>query len=461
LGQPERLREALARTSGLPQTTELLQDCLTKLCQSRLLLISGGPGSGKTTLLSSLLRILRRAEQDSESWRKLEWVLCAPTARAAQRMLQSMDIAGDAAELPKAQTLHKLLGLGWSAAEFYRPATRDGQAYLSAKGVGLLRLDILVLDEASMLDSEMAYRLFQRLHPQTHVILIGDPQQLPPVGLGAFWKDLLASGTVSHCLIELQGSHRSTVKIRELGESVLQGEGPSSLLKAAGPAGKTISWHPIALSANSEHNFLHYLWQNWCPHPPNIRGNTEEDIEPYFQWLRNYTILSPLQRGTGGAQAISQRLLQYAKQGFSGGSGFFHGCPLQITRNDYRLGLYNGDRGFCLDFNSQLYGVFAKESDEQGEPYLWMPMAHLAHCEASFVQTIHKSQGSEYLNVCVLLPEQVGSWSKPLLYTAITRAKEHICFVGSEAALEVLDIMLRQTGRNEPLSLFGWSPEKT
>ena len=226
LEQPKILLETLSQMGGsrLPQSRELLQSCLEKLCRRRLLLISGGPGSGKTTLLSSLLQILQQAEKDTMVQYRLELALCAPTARAAQRMSQGMRQGlhnhSAAEEALEALTLHKLLGLGWSAAQLYRPATLGSQNYRSPKGVQLLRLDLLVLDEASMLDSEMAYRLFSRLHPQTHVILIGDPEQLPPVGFGAFWKDLLASlalpnSELADCVVELRTSHRSVAEIQQ------------------------------------------------------------------------------------------------------------------------------------------------------------------------------------------------------------------------------------------------------
>ncbi len=497
-GQPQFLLDTLAHMKNetlangkqhrLPQKQRVLQNCLEKLCQSHLLLISGGPGSGKTTLLASLLQIFKQAEQ-SNTQRKLELALCAPTARAAQRMLQNLaNILGAESERFKASTLHKLLGLGWSAAKLHRPAIQTHLHYRNPKNIALLRLDLLVIDEVSMLDCEIAWNLFSHLHPQTRVILIGDPEQLPPVGCGAFWTELLAAivrknSILADCLVELKTSHRSVAEIQQLSQNVLRGQklqeqNFAQLLPTENKKHNSIiSWQPLSLptvSGNWEQHaeLLGYLWKNWCPYIALHHANTGsavnmtgDMIEPYFQWLHNYSILSPLLRGAGGAQTISQMLLQYGARQFGKAEnfGFFHGCPIQITRNNYQLGLHNGDRGFCLQlgFESQLYGVFESpnsqnaQNTKRGEDgllsrYRLLPIGQLEHCEVSFVQTIHKSQGSEYSNVCILMPESGNFWSKPLLYTAITRAKQRVCFIGSQDALVKTSIYKQAT----PFSLF-------
>ncbi|WGK68449.1 AAA family ATPase [Candidatus Haliotispira prima] len=566
LEQPEQitstLEEMLESGQALPQSRELLWSCLEKLCHRRLLLISGGPGSGKTTLLAGLLQVLQRGEQRAgNDLRKLEIALCAPTARAARRMLESLRQANAASEVgssepcpePEAQTLHKLLNLGWSGAELYRSATLSGKNYRNARGLKLLRPDILVLDEASMLDSEMAWKLLMRMHPETRLIFVGDPDQLPPVGLGAFWKDLFAGlsrpragSELAECLVRLQGSYRSVDEIRQLGQCLLGGrhqefcaipeaehhnpktpgtegfpavcrynlslQSGSQLSKGSGQEGGGWSWNGL-----EKQELLRYLWQDWCPEPRSAtpasadgfaplslqRGETLEQscgqISDYFQWMQEYSILSPLQRGPIGAGSINRMLLQYGAEvrqefgreapreglgragGVSGRYGlqFFHGCPIQITRNNYQLGLFNGDRGFCFRFGTQHYGVFVADGVQASEAktvvatttlgaYRLVPLTQLADCEASFVQTIHKSQGSEYDSVCILLPEPepvlgVGGhasavegsfnpWSQALLYTAITRAKQRLCFIGSRAALE-FSVQVRET-QVEPSSLL-------
>ncbi len=513
LEQPRWIFSALETLApDLLQSSDLIRACLEKLCRQHLLLISGGPGSGKTSLLAGLLRVLQEAQRKAgPTLRKLELTLCAPTARAAQRMLESLNYASaEGSEPPESHTLHKLLGLGWANARLYRPGGHSG-------GCGLLRLlslDILVLDEVSMLDSELAHRLLQQLSPGTRLILIGDPNQLPPVGPGAFWKDLLAGIAPQHkhagggdCLIRLQGSHRSVREIRQLGELVLQGR-PREFY-AALEAGQTddgrteaaLSWlarPPVPASGQDMSGgfaaWADYLRRHWCPREPGQqnphfaalelqRGPTLaqslEQITHYFQWMRDYGILSPLLRGGNAARAINQILLQ---QGATRGPAcpqqrFFSGCPIQITRNNYQLNLYNGDRGFCFRFGWQDYGVFPAGFVSGGEntaagsvmlgDYRLVPLMRLADCEAAFVQTIHKSQGSEYRRVCVLLPEPGTSargradlplysgynpWSRALLYTAVTRAREHLCFSGSRAAVGLATQALEQQA--EPVSLL-------
>ena len=417
-----------------------------------------GRGSGKTTLLASLLRILSQAEQIADG-RALEIALCAPTARAVQRMRQSLEEAkvSQVASL-QAMTLHKLLGMGESSWELYRPAIRESQIYNSPKAVNLLKLDLLVLDEMSMLNSEMAYRLFSRLHAQTRLIFIGDSDQLPPVGAGAFWKDLLATLALGRpktepppeedlgsCKVELQGSHRSVGAIQQLAEDVLKGWPLSrSLAPSRGSdyGGAAVYWQELPLLQE----WGAYLWQHWCSgcgSNDSNRGHgglsatqgelveSVEQIERYFVWLQEYTILSPLQHGDSGALAINQMLLEYGRPNSPNfpdqppaSERFFHGCPVQITRNNYELGLFNGDKGFCLRLNlgpapaepnGTFYAVFAQTSEVPAPPapepsapprptlaqklqhkYRIFPIAQLPHCEPALVQTVHKSQGSEY-----------------------------------------------------------------
>ena len=525
----------------LRQNREILRNCLAKLCHRRLLLLCGGPGSGKTSLLASLLQILRRAEQQVRQKsrrqaqqqitvgedsgptlvRPLQLALCAPTARAAQRMLQGLRRAVAAATNSAASseslgfaacTLHKLLGMGWSSAHLYRRAASSGQNYRSGRNLELLQLDLLVVDEASMLDSEMAWQLLSRLHPETRLLLIGDLNQLPPVGPGAFWKEVLAAvaapaaGDSRECLVELQGSHRSVREIRELGQLVLQGETArfhSCLLEAklaadsnrsAGDSGVVLSWYPVedqeGAAASGRDKLLDYLWQRWRPRFFSMgfaplaqqRGEnlaqTYSELERGFKHLQDFSVLSPLQNAAAGARSINNALLKIGLQQFDRGCGqrFYHGCPVQVTRNNYDQVLFNGDRGFCCRFGSHYYAVFplednaAEGSDVALSPgetlapvlahgmmhlgamhlgaYRLLPMAQVEDCEASFVQSIHKSQGSEYRQVCVLLPQpqpgrgsslyQDSPWSKALLYTAITRAKQQLCFLGSTESLHAL-----------------------
>ena len=503
LEQPEQLYAILSvhenQSPAFQQNRDLLLSCCEKLCHKRLLLISGGPGSGKTTLLSYLLQILRKTEQSehlsSPELRPLEIALCAPTARAAQRMKESLHQTANTTEHRlEVQTLHKLLGLGFSSIAFYRAATQSGENYRSAKSARLARLDILVVDEASMLDSEMASNLLRRLAPQTRLILIGDPNQLPPIGQGMFWRDLLRAAEIESttdirdCLVCLKGSHRSNDEIQCLAKHVLHGEKEKfhKALQHIKPneqeKQKIISWYEQNIQKTDitnkewDKNLLDYLWQQWCPshknvsnpHFPDLQRDEVEScaqISGYFSFLQEYSILSPLRNGPGGAYTLNQLLLEYGWNTYKTNRGqFFHACPIQITRNNYALWLLNGDRGFCFRFGNHYYGVFEERPGKpvKGEIHLrsntgnyrLLPILQLTDCEPSFVQTVHKSQGSEYNKVCVLLPESVllkkhltnhlgnkqqdrNPWSKPLLYTAITRAKDQLCFIGTDAALQL------------------------
>lgn len=449
----EQLKKALKSFAGvLKQDEKLLANCLETLARQQLFLLNGGPGSGKTTLLVSLLRILSRSQEASNE--KLQIVLASPTGRAAQRMLESIqrelhshiDYQQNSSEnhyLPQdAQTLHKLL---------QRAAQKP-----------LLFCDIIVIDEASMLSSEMALQVLQKLDTKTKLILIGDPEQLPPVGSSPFWQIVLEdindpAQLLHKSQVRLHSSHRSKGEIQALAQLVLnsKSEALQQQLEAASSPQKQPQtlpqMSPLRMQAlPSPQELAQLIWQDFGirealeKHRPFSSAPEQwqrfgKQLDYLFANIHNFTVLSPMNIGPYGSTSLNKlisRQHQAAKQQgiWLGDSWYGHLSPIQIRQNNYRLQLFNGDRGLVLQFRDRFYAFFPQASLDPLQRYHFYPLQQLDNYSSSYVQTIHKSQGSEFDSVYILLPEAGAKlWSKKLLYTAITRAKSSIVFFGEPA----------------------------
>ncbi len=425
----ESVFRELQKDSSLVLSEETLS-AASMVCSRLFSVITGGPGTGKTTILSGVLRLLLTVRRQ-KGMEPLNIRLCAPTGRAAGRMEESLkDLLADpdlGGAFPVAPgTLHKLLGLIPGA-----PPRFNRNRPLPA--------DLIVVDEASMVDLNLMYYLLDGMKPGARLLLVGDKDQLPSVEAGALLSDFLyGSGRDRYRLdggvLSLSRVHRNSGAILEGASLIIQGKSSDFLdfLKDPRRNSETGSgrfrYFPIPgfrsfLDEASETLPLAQLKQMIPPFSCSVTSweDHREQVEAYFQLYRDWTILVPSRKGLFGINSINRALSTY----FAPREGsVFHGQPIMISRNDYERGLFNGDRGVVLEFQGSHYAFF--DGRERGE-FRHFPITLLGEYQTAFALTIHKSQGSEYRDVIVLLPEGAERLlSREILYTGVTRAREQV-----------------------------------
>jgi len=419
-----------------------------------LLLVTGGPGTGKTTTITRvLLLLLAQARLTGRALPRI--ALAAPTGRAAERMAESLRAAtaqlrtlpGIEAALPDAMpeaasTLHRLLGTLPDSPRFRHDTDHP------------LPFDVLVIDEASMVDLPLMCRLVEAVPDGARLILLGDRDQLPsveagdvlaaitdaagegealPPALAAALAPLLGevpvcaddAGPLSGHRVQLQRGYRqaAALELAPLAESLRLGDGEATLQRLRdGLAG--VHFHadlsdPLAGATRER------LLSPW-------RALQQlDDPQQALQHAARLRLLTALRDGPQGAHVLNQRI-EEALAGMQR-DAYFHGRLLLITENSYRHGLFNGDIGVC-------------QLDPTGVPVAWFagggegvrgfhPASLPAHTGA-FAMTVHKAQGSEFDTVWLLLPRHdARSLSRELVYTALTRARRELHVCAGEAVL--------------------------
>jgi exodeoxyribonuclease V alpha subunit len=372
--------------------------------------ITGGPGTGKTfTLVRILLALLQQEPH-------LRVALAAPTGKAAARMqealrqsLAQLPVSQQLSEaLPKtAFTLHRLLGMGHNT----QPKFNAQQP---------LAYDLIIIDEASMIDLRMASQLISAIHPQARVILLGDANQLAAVEAGAVLAEIGKAQTLKESCVHLTHSQRFGGQIGQLAEAVCRGDSQQAL--------------HIAKQNNQDDVFYHTLEQPEATAKKLFSGyqtfvdalQHQQDIAQVLLAFDEYRVLCAVREGAYGVNAMNQRLsalLQKELKQTEEGAIWYHGRPVMVTQNDYSLDIFNGDIGITLAEEDGFYVYFTARDAQHKR----ISAARLAHSETALALTIHKSQGSEFKQVAVLLPKEDSAiLSRQLLYTGITRAKKQI-----------------------------------
>lgn len=480
-------------------------------------IVTGGPGTGKTTTVVRLLAVLQHLALAGGEGRRLRIRLAAPTGKAAARLNES--IAGAVERLPldgladpaavraaiptEVTTVHRLLGS--------RPDTR----HFRHDARNPLALDLLVIDEASMLDLEMMAAVFAALPPHAPLILLGDKDQLASVEAGAVLGDLCRRADAGHysvdtdtwlqavtgellepelcdaagsaldqAVVKLRISHRFSAAsgIGKLAEAVNAGDAGAarrvfergyadlsqqrSLDDAAlrrlvvdgapeGFAGQGQGRLDGGKAVPPPAGYRHYLAQMREGKPGIDAAQADFDA-----WARKvlaaygrFQLLCALRSGPQGVEGLNQRIagllraegLLEAEHG-----GWYPGRPVLVTRNDYGLGLMNGDVGVTLAMPTSVPGeqrprwtlrvAFAAGDGQDG--IRWVLPSRLRAVETVFAMTVHKSQGSEFAHAALLLPERASPvLTRELVYTGITRARHWFTLV---AAPEVMQGAVRK-----------------
>jgi len=425
-----------------------------------LLLITGGPGTGKTTTITRLL-VLLAAQAQAANQPAPRVALAAPTGRAAERMaeslrhaLQKLPAAGiDSAlceQLPSTgTTLHRLLGVIPDSPRFRHHADNP------------LPYEVIVVDEASMIDLPLMTKLVEAIAPGTRLVLLGDPDQLPSVEAGdvlsailraagdgqrsnaadaqalrALLGDLPAEAIETKpsdfagARVQLQRGYRQSeaLQLAPLANAMRDGDAVQALalLREAQLAG--VHFHEGDIDPlQAWREPLQQYWQSLAD------AASPADALALAGRMR---LLTAVREGPQGARGLNARIedLLAGNRGRALGPGWFHGRLLIIGENSYRHRLFNGDVGICLRDGSGITAWFP--GDDPANPRAFHPAALPLH-ESAFAMTVHKAQGSEFDQVWLQLPRRDNRvLSRELLYTGITRARNGLHLAGSAEVIE-------------------------
>ncbi|MGZ8159309.1 MAG: exodeoxyribonuclease V subunit alpha [Methylobacter sp.] len=414
----EQLNAMLDRYFDASDETDDQRQAAKMAAQQSFCIITGGPGTGKTFTVVKILALLQELSEQP-----LHIALAAPTGKAAMRLQESIGFSK--AKLPCSEaiknripetvtTLHRLLGALPPSPYFRHHADKP------------LVYDLVVVDEASMVDLALMSKLLDALKPGARLILLGDKDQLASVESGAVLADLAAAETLQNNVYTLKKSHRFGGTIKELAEAVnLQQD--------------ELAWQILSDGQDSavqclDEDLTDYVAAQQADYLQLIK--TGAGFEQIYQAFSRFQVLCSNRQGKNSVADINYRVEQkLAEQQRIDLSGLWYpGRPVMVTQNNPALHLYNGDIGICMQDSVDSAGklmVYFQRADGSVKKYL---PARVPHCETVFAMTIHKSQGSEFEEVLVVLPEAINPvLTKELLYTAITRAKKTIKLVAGEA----------------------------
>ncbi|WP_343859945.1 exodeoxyribonuclease V subunit alpha [Aliiglaciecola litoralis] len=464
-----------------PQTDEIDWQCVAVCIAAlrRFTLITGGPGTGKTTTVAKLLALLNTVAKRQNH--KLTIKLVAPTGKAAARLTESIDKAKE--RLPNAyqqglemqcSTIHRLLGSLPNRVDFKHNASNP------------LHLDVLIVDEASMVDLPLMYRLFSALPSHAKVVLLGDHNQLSSVETGSVLSDICqaaqadasqiayhhdtadaveqmsgiqlpkvsaeASAELSECYVKLRKSHRFSADsdIGQLANEIIAGQAIQAARLLQSEQNQKIQWRQNSAPQNLVDEYVSHA-QSY------FDAIAQNDLTVAFNLLSNRQILCAFKTGSWGTQSIN-RLIENVliRSGtISPDKTFYAGRPIMLAKNDHSLGLFNGDIGIVLPdpanpvLTKAWFKVASVETDQTKEKTEVSPnsgfkgvlVSRLPEHETVYAMTIHKSQGSEFHHIDLCLPQQTTSQSgkllsRELLYTGLTRARESFHLYAASAVLD-------------------------
>lgn len=383
--------------------------------QQAFCVITGGPGTGKTTTVCKILAVLQELTDES-----LLIALAAPTGKAAMRLQEAITLNlakldcpdGIKAHIPHtANTLHRLLG------------AKPPSPYFKHNATNPLVFDLVVVDEASMVDLALMSKLVDALKPGARLILLGDKDQLASVESGAVLADLITA--LPNNTVELRQPYRFDDGIKKLADAVNQQDYET--------AGHLLSANDEAVGMLNQKQLISYVLGQREGYARLV--NAKADFMDIYQAFTNFQVLCSNRHGKNGALEITTAV-EHALFGRNlkyGATSWYPGRPVMVMQNNPALHLYNGDIGICLPDKEQNGNLMVFFQRPDGTVKKHLP-TRLPACETVFAMTIHKSQGSEFDEALIVLPETINPvLSKELLYTAITRARQKIKIVAEES----------------------------
>ena len=425
LPRAEKTIDAIEREQGVSYAPMQRQAVLLA-AQGGILLLTGGPGTGKTTSLRGIVALYERMG--------LDVALLAPTGRAAKRL---GEVTG-----ADAQTIHRALGMSYNE--------MTGQTVFRKNANDPLEAHAVIVDEVSMVDIELMRSLLEALRPGCRLVLVGDPDQLPSVGPGNLFSDLIRSGVVPTIrLTEIFRQARESLIVMNA-HAVNHGQLPDLSVK---------NKDFFFLKRRSAEDVVRTIQELCGSRLPKNMGIDPVDIQ----------VLSPTRKNEAGTRNLNRQLQAVLnppgpekKEKAYGDFSFREGDRVMQIRNNYDIlwkrldglgsgaGIFNGDIGHITEIDPQAELVTVVFDDREAQ----YDFAMLSELEPAYAMTVHKSQGSEYR--AVILTAWSGSrylLTRSVLYTAITRAKDLLIVVGNEEIVAAMTNNDRQTRRYSGLKL--------
>lgn len=436
--------------------------------------VTGGPGTGKTYTAAIIIFLKLLANPE------LKLAATAPTGKAAARLGEALDkavgritsklsasgvsnpnatIALEKIKAVKGTTIHRLLGT--------KP---DNQSFEHNKE-NPLPYKLIIADEASMIDAVLMAKLLAAISPDASFILIGDSDQLSSVEAGSVFRDICESGAEEprqkFNICRLKHNFRSQTGIADLAEAVNKSEG-ADRLKASLTITNAKNIKSL-LSSNmkefvgivnpkdsSLEELLQALSDNWKIFIQ------EKDNKAALGMMNKFKVLAPFREGRLGVNAINTAAEKILRQAGllpeeQSARGVYENMPVMITQNSYQLGLFNGDTGIVRKDGEHLAAFFERADEPSLGGVKSVPVSMLPAYEKVFAMTVHKSQGSEFETVLLIVPENRGeegavAVTRELLYTGITRAQKKLIIYGTAADLAAAAPANRFSGLAERLA---------
>ena len=458
ISNPERLRQLLA--SYFPEEnkeTNWQRIAGFIALVKGLCIITGGPGTGKT---STIIRILTFLIEYYEN-KKLRIVLTAPTGKAAARIEESIQQAkagfGENNKISEsipstARTIHRLLGI------------KPGSAYFKYSSNNPLPVDIAVIDEVSMVDMNLVAKFLKALPSHARLILVGDRNQLASVQAGSVFSDIchesyvsVFSGSFSNsireysyldqsrymqhrsipvlrdCIVGLKKTYRFNSTISRFCQAINGGKGQKAFDIIIKSDKEILSWNKIDKNSQLIDSLRSEVIQGWTPF---LKAGTISDMFSNINKFRTLCVLRNGPYGVGMLNKIIEKILSEAGLIYPK-TELYEKLPIMITKNDYRLNLYNGDTGIiAYDPSSKavLKAWFKSVDNDKKTALRSYHLTQIPAYDISYAISVHKSQGSEFNIVQLILPDSNNPvLTRELLYTGITRTRHRVSIYGQES----------------------------
>jgi exodeoxyribonuclease V alpha subunit len=462
--------------------------------------IAGGPGTGKTFTIRTLLAVL--FELAAARGTELRVALTAPTGKAAARITQAIgeeladlrveDTTRAALASLDARTIHRLLGVD-------RRAGRPRRATDAT-----LPYDVVVVDEASMVDLTLMCRLLDALHPETRLVLLGDRHQLASVEAGSVLADLVPEGTsgltsrwtsgfsgalevalgiplesdeaaslLGECVVHLERPRRfdASAPVGLLAKGISEGSAQSIERALAvfdespSPGGPSATLVPHGRAGRLDEPLIARLASGYAPYIDVLEGGPagRETIEAFhlrvLRALETYRVLCVHRAGPFGAESVARSLggslLRGRRRGSRDVDSDWVGKPVLVVRNSYDTGLFNGDVGVVVARDGGRAVAFTAGADS----VRYVRPERLPPHELALATTVHKAQGSQFDHVALLLPDVLSAiLTREVVYTGVTRARESVTVAGDRAILRAA--LARPTVRASGLATMLWGSSR-
>ena len=465
--------DAAIKFRGIKLNNEQIE-AVKRVAQNRFVVVTGGPGTGKTTVVCAMLRVLMARGLDLD-----EIALAAPTGRAAQRMGEALRNQCAKAEGLGEETRRKIESLDGSTIHSLLGGFPPNWKYTEENK---LPLKLVVVDESSMVDVHIMKALVAALPDDCRLVLLGDKDQLPSVETGAVLGDIVGTQDAEF-VVRLTVSNRFPEDFAKCAIAVNEGKAEDFANVSPELSWGNIEWLNSFDSAetrcfrcvfpeNSNSSACHDLLMKWAEHYGLLEdgrlvnlasdsilkddaalteGTLSEKAKAIFAELDRSRILTVVRKGPHGVDGVNELLL---KARFGGRLPFNPlvkaGVPVIITRNTPSKRLWNGDVGVTVEGRSGMVVMFPR-----GDKVVSCPVGLLPEHELAYAMTVHKSQGSEFENVMVVLPDDKEHplLNRQIVYTGITRAKKRAVIVGTGGTLNAA--LSRKIERDTGIALGG------